>query len=283
MSMRAEIHDASEMGQEEMEAFSSRHESRLKHCREPEPGFFVAETPNVIMRALSAGYRLHAMLSDKKLLDNGAVEKVLGVAATGTLPVYLASEDGIAEIAGCRMTHGMLAIMERRSLPAQEELLQGKKRIAIMENVENPINLGAIFRSAAALSIDAVLLSPGCTDPLYRRAARVSMGTVFQVPWTYAGKRGGGWPAGGMGLLRREGFRSVAMALGGEDLDGIGGKLRSEEKLAILLGTEGEGLCDETLAQCDYSVRIPMSNGVDSLNVAAAAAVTFWELRPGRI
>ena len=192
-------------------------------------------------------------------------------------PVYVAEFEVLAKLTGFKLTRGMLCAMYRPKLRTPQEICRDARRIAVLENVVNPTNVGAIFRSAAALNMDAVLLTPACSDPLYRRAIRVSMGTVFQIPWTYIGEKAVDWP-NDMGQLRQMGFQTVAMALR-EDSLGIDDKrLHAVDKLAILLGTEGEGLADETLAQCDYTVCIPMSHGVDSLNVAAASAVAFYEL-----
>ena len=195
----------------------------------------------------------------------------------GDIPVYTAEFDVLTKLTGFALTRGALCAMYRPKLRTPQEICRDARRIAVLENVVNPTNVGAIFRSAAALNMDAVLLTPACSDPLYRRAIRVSMGTVFQIPWTYIGEKAVDWP-NDMGQLRQMGFQTVAMALR-EDSLGIDDKrLHAVDKLAILLGTEGEGLADETLAQYDYTVRIPMSHGVDSLNVAAASAVAFYEL-----
>ena len=235
---------------------------------------FIAESPKVIERALNAGYTPVAVLVEKKQIE-GEAASVL--ARCDEIPVYTAEFDVLAQLTGFKLTRGMLCAMRRRGLLEVEKVCQNAKKVAVLENVMNPTNVGAIFRSAAALNMDAVLLTGGCSDPLYRRAARVSMGTVFQIPWTYFDKKTV-WPQDGMQTLQNLGFKTAAMALR-DDSVGIEDKaLRSEEKLAVILGTEGDGLASQTIADCDYTVKIPMSHGVDSLNVAAASAVAFWEL-----
>ena len=241
---------------------------------------FIAESPKVIMRALDAGCVPVSVLMEKRQLETEgeALEAIRMCNSTNKeFPVYVAEFEVLAKLTGFQLTRGMLCAMYRPKLRTPQEICRDARRIAVLENVVNPTNVGAIFRSAAALNMDAVLLTPACSDPLYRRAIRVSMGTVFQIPWTYIGEKAVDWP-NDMGQLRQMGFQTVAMALR-EDSLGIDDKrLHAVDKLAILLGTEGEGLADETLAQCDYTVRIPMSHGVDSLNVAAASAVAFYEL-----
>jgi len=232
------------------------------------------------MRALDAGCVPVSVLMEKRQLETEgeALEAIRMCSCTNKeFPVYVAEFEVLAKLTGFKLTRGMLCAMYRPKLRTPQEICRDARRIAVLENVVNPTNVGAIFRSAAALNMDAVLLTPACSDPLYRRAIRVSMGTVFQIPWTYIGEKAVDWP-NDMGQLRQMGFQTVAMALR-EDSLGIDDKrLHAVDKLAILLGTEGEGLADETLAQCDYTVRIPMSHGVDSLNVAAASAVAFYEL-----
>ncbi len=206
----------------------------------------------------------------------GQVKEIL--ACFENIPVYVAEPEILTGLTGFAMTRGALCAMRRQTLPKAREICTGARRIAVLENVMNPTNVGAIFRSAAALNMDAVLLTPGCSDPLYRRAIRVSMGTVFQIPWTFLGSRADEWPQQGMKLLREMGFRTAAMALKEDSVSIRYPRLAEEERLAIVLGTEGEGLAEDTIADCDYTVRIPMSHGVDSLNVAAASAVAFWQL-----
>ena len=243
----------------ELDVYARTSEVQLLRYYEPEPGIFIAESPKVIERALNAGYQPISFLVEHKDL------------------VYTAEYELLVKLTGFALTRGMLCSMRRNPLPSVEEICRNASRIAVLENVVNPTNIGAIFRSAAALHMDAVLLTSGCSDPLYRRAARVSMGTVFQIPWTYFDKKTV-WPQDGMQILQNLGFKTAAMALR-DDSVGIDDKaLRSEEKLAVILGTEGDGLASQTIADCDYTVKIPMSHGVDSLNVAAASAVAFWEL-----
>ena len=258
----------------ELDIFARKTEAQLLNKDHPEEGMFIAESPKVIERALNAGYTPVAVLVEKRQIE-GEAASVL--ARCDEIPVYTAEFDVLAQLTGFKLTRGMLCAMRRKPLPEVEKVCQNAKKVAVLENVMNPTNVGAIFRSAAALNMDAVLLTGGCSDPLYRRAARVSMGTVFQIPWTYFDKKTV-WPQDGMQTLQNLGFKTAAMALR-DDSVGIDDKaLRSEEKLAVILGTEGDGLASQTIADCDYTVKIPMSHGVDSLNVAAASAVAFWEL-----
>lgn len=259
----------------ELDVYARLTEAQLLHYYEPEPGLFIAESPKVIDRALDAGYVPLSLLMEKKHV-NGQAREI--VARCGEIPVYTADFDVLTELTGFELTRGVLCVMHRRTLPDVETVCCGARRIAILENVMNPTNVGAIFRSAAALNMDAVLLTPACSNPLYRRAVRVSMGTVFQVPWTFLDGASAGWPQPCMTLLRQLGFRTAAMALNDNSISIDDSRLMAEKKLAIVLGTEGDGLADSTIAGCDYTVRIPMSHGVDSLNVAAASAVAFWQL-----
>ena len=252
----------------ELDLFSRYSESQLFHINEPKPGIFIAESPNVIERALNAGYEPLAVLIEEKQADD-LIPKLFF--AYPELPVYTAKFDLLTNLTGFALTRGLLCAMKRKSLPSVAEICEGKHRIAVLENVMNPTNIGAIFRSAAALGMDAVLLTSGCSDPLYRRAARVSMGTVFQIPWTYVD---GDWPE----LLKAHGFSTVAMALCPDSRALNDPEIAAQERLAIVLGTEGDGLAASTIAACDYTVRIPMAHGVDSLNVAAASAVAFYQL-----
>lgn len=259
----------------ELEVYIDKKEVQLLHYYEPEPGIFIAESPNVILRALEAGYESLSLLMEKKPLD----EKERAILdRCGEIPVYTASLEVLTRITGYQLARGMLCAMRRKALPSLKEICEGKRRIAILENVVNPTNVGAIFRSAAALSMDAVLLTKGSSDPLYRRAVRVSMGCVFQIPWTIMDA--GDWPERIMQELRSMGYRTAAMALKEDSVSLRDERLKKEEKLAIVLGTEGDGLAGRTIADCDYMVMIPMTHGVDSLNVAAASAVAFWELDP---
>ena len=265
----------------DLEIFSKLSEPELYHYREPDRGLFIAESPNVIDRALDAGYQPVSMLLDTKEITKNAAHIIerIGKMPGETIPVFTASEDVLRKLTGFPLTRGCLCAMERREIPSIQETIKDASRIAILEEVVNPTNVGAIFRSAAALGMDAVLLTHGCSDPLYRRAIRVSMGTVFQIPWTFLGnRREPGWPQPGLDLLHRLGFKTAAMALKKESVSISDPSLLREPKLAIVLGTEGEGLASETIADCDYTVMIPMYHGVDSLNVAAASAVAFWQL-----
>ncbi len=258
----------------ELDVYARLSEAQLLHCFEPEQGLFIAESPKVIARALDAGYEPVSCLAEEKELTGEAVPIL---ARCGEVPVFTAGAEVLKKLTGFPMTRGMLCAMRRRELPSVEEVCAGARRIAVLENVVNPTNIGAVFRSAAALHMDAVLLTGGCSDPLYRRASRVSMGTVFQIPWTYFSKKES-WPQDGMKRLRALGFRTAAMALREDSVSIEDQALLAEERLAVILGTEGDGLADATIADCDYTVRIPMSHGVDSLNVAAASAVAFWQL-----
>ena len=257
----------------ELDVYARTSEVQLLRYYEPEPGLFIAESPKVIERALNAGYEPLSFLVEHKDLE-GEAKQILE--RYPEIPVYTAEYDVLVGMTGYALARGMLCAMKRRRLPSVE-ICQNTSRIAILENVVNPTNIGAIFRSAAALHMDAVLLTSGCSDPLYRRAARVSMGTVFQIPWTYFDKKSS-WPEDGMKSIQNLGFKTVAMALRDDSFSIDAPKLLAEEKLAIVLGTEGDGLASQTIADCDYTVKIPMSHGVDSLNVAAASAVAFWEL-----
>ena len=258
----------------ELDVYARTSEVQLLRYYEPEPGLFIAESPKVIERALNAGYEPLSFLVEHKDLEAEA-KQILE--RYPEIPVYTAEYDVLVGMTGYALARGMLCAMKRRRLPSVEEICQNTSRIAILENVVNPTNIGANFRSAAALHMDAVLLTSGCSDPLYRRAARVSMGTVFQIPWTYFDKKSS-WPEEGMKSIQNLGFKTVAMALRDDSFSIDDPKLLAEEKLAIVLGTEGDGLASQTIADCDYTVKIPMSHGVDSLNVAAASAVAFWEL-----
>ena len=251
----------------QLDVYARLSENQLLNRQEPEKGMFIAESPKVIERALDAGCIPISFLMERKHVEGEGRELIERCSG---LPVYTAPFDVLTKLTGFQLTRGMLCAMYRPPLPAVEQVCEKARRIVVLENVVNPTNVGAIFRSAAALHMDGILLTPACSNPLYRRAIRVSMGTVFQIPWTFLEK--------GINSLKELGFRTVAMALR-EDSIGIDDpRLRAEEKLAILLGTEGDGLADGTIADCDYTVRIPMSHGVDSLNVAAASAVAFWEL-----
>lgn len=259
----------------DLDIYARLSEGQLLHYYEPELGLFIAESPKVIERALDAGYLPKSLLLEKKHIDSQAKEVI---ARCGNVPVYTAELEVLTQITGFQLTRGVLCAMHRKILPTVEEVCAGARRIAVLENVMNPTNVGAIFRSAAALNIDAVLLTPACSDPLYRRAIRVSMGTVFQIPWTYLGSNTAEADRHYTSILQKLSFKTAAMALNDNSVSIDNPKLLSEDKLAIILGTEGDGLAENTIASCDYTVKIPMSHGVDSLNVAAASAVAFWQL-----
>lgn len=260
----------------ELDVYARLTEAQLLNKDHPEAGLFIAESPKVISRALDGGYELVSVLVEKKqVLEDAETIAVLG--KCGNVPVYTAEFEVLTKLTGFKLTRGMLCAMKRRRLPDLQEICNGCDRIAVLENVMNPTNVGAIFRSAAALHMDAVILTGGCSNPLYRRASRVSMGTVFQIPWTFV-DNSVIWPEEGMKILRELGFKTAAMALKEDSVSIDDPELMKEDKLAVILGTEGDGLAPETIADCDYTVMIPMSHGVDSLNVAAASAVAFWQL-----
>lgn len=268
----SQIHLITDFFAPALDVYARLTENQLIHREDPEKGMFIAESPKVIERALDAGYTPVSFLMEPKHVDGqgrGLLERCKDV------PVYVAELDVLMQLTGFRLTRGMLCAMYRKRLPTLDEVCRSVRRVAILEDVMNPTNVGAIFRSAAALGTDAVLLTSGCSDPLYRRAIRVSMGTVFQVPWTYLE---GPWPGEALGHLRELGFRTAAMALSPSAVPVYDARLQGEKRLAILLGTEGDGLASTTIADCDYTVRIPMTGGVDSLNVAAASAVAFYQL-----
>ena len=251
-----------------LDVFARLTEGQLRRRLEPEKGLFIAESPKVIQRALDAGLTPRSFLVEDKHVE-GEAREIL--ARCGEIPVYTAPFHVLTQLTGFQLTRGMLCAMGRPPLPTVEAVCAQARRVAVLEDVMNPTNVGAIFRSAAALNMDAVLLTPACSNPLYRRAIRVSMGTVFQIPWTFLEP---GWPD----RLRALGFQTAAMALRDDSLSIRDPRLREAEKLAVVLGTEGDGLAPATIAACDYTVRIPMSHGVDSLNVAAASAVAFFQL-----
>lgn len=263
----------------ELDHYARLTEAQLLHYYEPGSGLFIAESPKVIERALNAGYEPVSLLVERKHISGEAKDIV---ARCCNMPVYTAEFNILTQLTGFQLTRGALCMMRRRALPSIETVCADARRIAILENVMNPTNIGAIFRSAAALNIDAVLLTPACSNPLYRRASRVSMGTVFQIPWTYLGKKASDWPQPAMQQLQSLGFKTAAMALSDNSVSIDDPQLMTEKKLAIILGTEGDGLAASTIAACDYTVKIPMAHGVDSLNVAAASAVAFWQLGRNR-
>jgi len=253
----------------ELEFYTRLSEGQLRHYFEPDGGIFIAESPGVITLALDAGMRPISLLVPKNDIDGAAADII---ARMGDAPIYAVGEDVLSHVPGFQLIRGAMCAMHRPELPEESELLQNCKRIAVLDNVENPTNVGAIIRSAAALGMDAVVLTGDSSDPLYRRAARVSMGTVFQIPWTYLGE--GDY----ISRLKEMGFTTVAMALRENSLSLNDPTLAGKDKLAVVLGSEGYGLPASTIDACDHTVMIPMSHGVDSLNVAAASAVAFWQL-----
>ena len=268
----ANVIEITDFSSPELDVYARLTEAQLLNRFEPAKGMFIAESPKVIDRALNSGCQPVSLLMERKDID-GSAREILE--RCPEIPVFTADEDLLCNLTGYHLTRGVLCAMRRPALPSVESVLQGKRRIVILENVQNPTNVGAIFRSAAALGMDAVLLTPGCSNPLYRRSARVSMGTVFQIPWTFTGP----WPEEGMQQLKSLGFKTAAMALSDNSVSIDDPGLMAEEKLAVLMGSEGDGLTDQTIANCDYTVKIPMYHDVDSLNVAAASAVAFWQLR----
>lgn len=260
----------------ELDVYARLTEAELRNKLEEEKGIFIAESPKVIKLALAAGYKPLSLLMERKHITGDGAEIIAALA--DDIPVYTASRDILTSLTGYKLTRGVLAAMKRPKLPSVEAICAKAKRIAILEEIADTTNVGAIVRSAAALGIDAVLVTPTCCDPLARRAIRVSMGTIFQVPWTRIGERPEDWPKRGMEILHKMGFKTIAMALKPNSVTMDDPRLKQEEKLAIILGGEGYGICQETLAATDYTVIIPMYHEVDSLNVAAASAVAFWEL-----
>ncbi len=265
-----------DLSRPELDVFARLTEVQLRSRLEPEKGIFIAESPKVITLALDAGYEPLSLLMEPRHLTGDAA----GILARcGDIPVYTGERALLETLTGYQLTRGVLCAMRRRPLPAVEDICRDARRVAVLEDIADSTNIGAIFRSAAALSIDAILVTPSCCDPLCRRAVRVSMGTIFQVPWTQIGSQPAEWPQPGLARLHALGFKTAAMALSDTALSIDDAQLAAEEKLAIVLGTEGTGLARATIASCDYTVCIPMSHHVDSLNVAAASAVAFWQLR----
>ena len=259
----------------ELDIYARLNENQLLHYFEPDLGLFIAESPIVALRALDAGFEPVSLLVEKKHIE-GQAKTVID--RCGNIPIYTASFDVLSSLTGFKLTRGLLCAMKRKPLPSLESICKNARRIAVLENVMNPTNVGAIIRSAAALNMDAVILTPACSNPLYRRAIRVSMGTVFQIPWTIIEDDHSGQTSTPVDALKKLGFKTAAMALRQDSISIDDPDLMSEEKLAIILGTEGDGLADCTIEDTDYTVLIPMSHGVDSLNVAAASAVAFWQL-----
>ncbi len=272
----ANIIEITDLCDPQLEAYTRLTEAQLRNRLEESKGIFIAESPKVIDRALDAGCKPLSLLMERKHIEGQGAALL---ARCGDIPVYTADRDVLQSITGYTLTRGILCAMVRPAVPSPEQLCKNAKRVAVLEGIVDSTNVGAIFRSAAALNMDAVLLTPTCCDPLNRRSVRVSMGTIFQVPWTRIGAEAADWPDAGLSLLHGMGFKTAAMALSDKSVSIDDPDLMAEEKLAIIMGTEGDGLCKETIAHCDYTVKIPMAHNVDSLNVAAASAVAFWQLR----
>ncbi len=265
----ANIIEITDFGAPELDVYARLTEAQLLNRFDPTKAMFIAESPKVICRALDGGYEPVSILVERSRMTGEAQQAIERCA---DVPVYTAEMDVLTQLTGYQLTRGLLCAMKRPKLPDVETILENARRIAVLEEIMNPTNIGAIFRSAAALGMDAVLLTGGCSDPLYRRSARVSMGTVFQIPWTFM-------PENWTEILRAKGFKTAAMALTDDSVSIDDPDLIKEEKLAVVLGSEGDGLSQRTIADCDYTVKIPMAHGVDSLNVAAASAVAFWQLK----
>lgn len=270
------IIEISDLSAPELDLFARLTHAQLRSRKEPEKGIFIAESPKVIMRALDSGCIPISLLMERRQICGQGQDIIQ---RCGDIPVYTADRDVLCQLTGYELTRGILCAMHRPALPTVEQVCTNAHRIAVLEGIVDATNIGAIFRSAAAMHMDAVLITPTCCDPLTRRAARVSMGTVFQVPWAQIGCTPADWPAAGLQQLNAMGFKTAAMALSSRSVSIDDPHLMAEEKLAVILGTEGDGLSHQTIASCDYTVMIPMSHDVDSLNVAAASAVAFWQLR----
>ena len=269
----ADVIEITDFSAPELDVYARLTGAQLRAC--PQGGLFIAEGVTVIGHALDAGYRIASLLMERRHIAGKAAGLI---ARCGDVPVYTADSRTLEQLTGFALTRGVLAAFYRPELPTLAQVCAGARRVAVLEGLNDPTNVGAVMRSAAALGMDAVLLTPSCCDPLHRRAVRVSMGTVFQVPWTRIGQQAQDWPEAGMTLLREMGFATVAMALSEDSVEIDDPCLVREERLAVILGAEGDGLAKTTIARCDYTARIPMLHGVDSLNVAAASAVAFWQL-----
>lgn len=269
------IIEITDLSAPELDVYARLTQAQLRNRLEPEKGVFIAESPKVIARALDAGYQPLSLLMERRHIE-GQAQPILD--RCGEVPVYTADREVLAALTGFELTRGVLCAFRRPVPRTVEQVCANARRVAVLEGIVDSTNVGAIFRSAAALNMDAVLINPSCCDPLCRRAVRVSMGTVFQVPWAQIGTSAADWPQRGMEQLHALGFKTAAMALSDRSVSIDDPELAGEEKLAIVLGTEGDGLSHHTIASCDYTVKIPMSHGVDSLNVAAASAVAFWQL-----
>lgn len=272
----AQIIEITDFQAPELDVYARLTGAQLRSRRHPEQGIFIAESPKVIFHALEAGCQPLSLLMERRQLEGQGADLI---ARCGDIPVYTGDREVLANLTGYALTRGILCALRRPAPATVEQVCATARRIAVLEGIVDPTNIGAIFRSAAGLGMDGVLITPTCGDPLSRRAARVSMGTVFQIPWARIGSKAEDWPQKGLEQLQALGFRTAALALTHRSVSIEDPRLRSEDKLALLLGTEGDGLAEDTIARCDYTVRIPMFHGVDSLNVAAASAVAFWQLR----
>lgn len=272
----AQIIEITDFQAPELDVYARLTGAQLRSRRHPEQGIFIAESPKVIFHALEAGCEPLSLLMERRQIEGQGADLI---ARCGDIPVYTGDREVLANLTGYALTRGILCALRRPAPATVEEVCAAARRIAVLEGIVDPTNIGAIFRSAAALGMDGVLVTPTCGDPLSRRAARVSMGTVFQIPWARIGAAAEDWPQKGLEQLQKLGFRTAALALTHRSVSIEDPRLRQEEKLALLLGTEGDGLAEDTIAGCDYTVRIPMLHSVDSLNVAAASAVAFWQLR----
>lgn len=279
MSDHIEIIELADLSRPELALFARLTEAQLRNKYEPEQGVFIAESAKVISLALDAGCRPLAFLLERKHIAGQAAPLLR---RCGGVPVYTGERSLLAQLTGFQLTRGVLCAMRRPQLPPAEALCREARRLVVLENLADSTNVGAIFRSAAALGVDALLLTPSCCDPLCRRAIRVSMGAVFLLPWTRLGDTAADWPQPGLERLQKLGFKTVALALRDDAVSIADPRLGQEERLALILGAEGDGLGAATIAACDYTARIPMSRGMDSLNVAAAGAVAFWQLQPGK-
>jgi len=270
------IIEIADLSAPELDVYARLTDGQLRSSRHSEQGIFIAENHKVVTHALNAGYEPISFLMERRHITGIAKDLV---ERCKDIPVYTADRAVLEQLTGYRLTRGILCAMHRKPMPTVDAVCSSARRIAVLEGIVDPTNIGAIFRSAAALGMDGILLTPTCCDPLYRRAVRVSMGTVFQIPWTRIGETNADWPAKGIQQLSDMGFKTAALALSDRSISIEDPVLAAEEKLAVIFGTEGDGLADTTIRCCDYTVKIPMAHGVDSLNVAAASAVTFWQLR----
>ena len=269
------IREINNIDEKELDIYARVPERQLMRIYEPNPGLFIAESIKILERALDAKFEPISLLITPEILS-GDYSHIID--KCGDIPVYVGKEEVLDKLTGFHLTGGVLCAMKRREMPSPSDILDSSNRIVILDSVQNPTNVGAIFRSAAALGMDGCLVTTSCSDPLYRRAIRVSMGNVFQIPWTYMNSKALSWPQEGLQLLKDHGYKTAAMALKKESVSIADPALKSEKKLVIIMGSEGYGLSDDVIDNCDYVIKIPMHHGVDSLNVASASALAFWEL-----